>query len=633
MPDSTQSQEFDAQTLLDAAPDGVFVADRQARCVYANRALCRMLGMGSSDLLGRTLAELIPKGDAIRLEAARRAMLGGATHTEEWLLRHKEGQWVPVEVSASILPNGTWHSYVRDISARKQLEEQARAGERTLASIFELLPVGVWIFDREGNILSSNQAAHKIWCGVRYVGPENYGVYKSWWYTTGEPVKPEEWPVVRALNNGATSVGELLRIQCFDGTFKTVIVSAGPLYDAQGQLIGAVAVNEDITELYGVQRHLEESEAIFRTVFDLLPVGLYVSDRQGHILHGNAAGEAIWQGIRHVGPNDLAEYKAWWADTGEPLTSDDWAIARAVRKGQTSRSELLRIQCFDGTFKTVLNWAAPIRDKDGEITGAVAVNQDVTSLIRTQDQLRTAVRDREHILAVVAHDLRNPLNSIITRAALLAQKATKIPQAQDCVSTANSIAEVSRRMAGLVDDLLAVSVVRSGGSMLKLEPVRPIDLLLLASQQANPLLEVAGLSLGVQYADDLPLVHVDTGRILRVFSNLLDNAAKFTEPHGRIEMRADAAPGAVLFSIANTGPPVPTEDLELLFQPFWQSTDEDRRGAGLGLSICRSIIEAHGGTVWAEPAPGMRLKVMFLIPRGRLAPADAPLPQGRAIGL
>jgi signal transduction histidine kinase len=122
-------------------------------------------------------------------------------------------------------------------------------------------------------------------------------------------------------------------------------------------------------------------------------------------------------------------------------------------------------------------------------------------------------------------------------------------------------------------------------------------------------------------------------RMMRVFGNLLDNALKFTEPGGRVVLRAEPAPGAVLFSVANSGPAVPAEDLERLFQPFWQAGREDRRGAGLGLSICRSIIEAHGGTVWTESAPGMRLKILFLLPRGRPQTPVTSLAQGQAMGL
>lgn len=634
MPDRPPLREPDLHALLEAAPDGVFVSDLHGRYLYVNQAGCRMLGMEAAEILGKSILDMIPESDAVRLQTARRAMLEGRTHMDEWVLRHKDGHWVPVEVSANILPNGQWQAFVREVGARKRLEQRVRSSERTLEGVIDLLPVGVWITDREGTIVRGNEAGRRIWGDVRHVGPENYDVYKGWWAETGEPIAAADWGMARALCRGETSLGELVRIQCFDGTFKTILNSAAPLRGAQGEIIGAICVNEDITELYAAQQKLQQSEALFRTAFDLLPVGLYVTDAQGHITHGNPAGERIWQGIRHVGPEAYGEYKAWWADTGEALEPADWAVARAVRRGQTSRSELIRIRCFDGTFKTVLNWAAPIRSKDSEIIGAVAVNQDVTSLMRTQEQLRMAVRDREHILAVVAHDLRNPLSSISARATLMAKKASTLPGAQDLGASAESIVESVRRIAGLVDDLLAISIARTGGFMLKLDPMQAAQLLAMAAEQAAPLANEAGLQLELQHeSDELPTIHVDANRMMRVFGNLLDNAIKFTEAGGRIVLRAEPAPGGVLFSVSNSGPAVPAQDLDRMFQPFWQAGNEDRRGAGLGLSICRAIIEAHGGTVWTEPEAGMRVKVLFLLPRGRPRMPETSLAHGQALGL
>ena len=152
------------------------------------------------------------------------------------------------------------------------------------------------------------------------------------------------------------------------------------------------------------------------------------------------------------------------------------------------------------------------------------------------------------------------------------------------------------------------------------QKVKAGELLSMVARQAAPLMNQAGLRLDLQQDGELPTIYVDSQRIMRVFGNVLDNAIKFTDAGGVVTVRAEPAPGAVLFSIANSGPAVPQQDLARLFLPFWQARSDDARGAGLGLSICRSIIEAHGGTVWAEPMAGMRLKIVFLLPRGRPQP-------------
>jgi signal transduction histidine kinase len=245
------------------------------------------------------------------------------------------------------------------------------------------------------------------------------------------------------------------------------------------------------------------------------------------------------------------------------------------------------------------------------------VNEDVSALHQTQEQLRAAVRDREHILAVVAHDLRSPLSTVLLQAELLRSRACALPDSKELCDKAASIGRTVHAMSGLVDDLLAISATRSGQPMLAFAPVAPAELIAKAAEAAQLLLARAGLELEVPAIDELPLVQIDQNRILRVFANLLDNALKFTERAGRIVLRAEPAPGAVKFSVANSGPALRPDEMERLFKPFWQAGHEDRRGAGLGLSICRSIVEAHGGSIWAEAAPEMRLKVCFLLPTVR----------------
>jgi len=378
---------------------------------------------------------------------------------------------------------------------------------------------------------------------------------------------------------------------------------------------GGVTVSEDITALYETQRKLQASEHLFRAVIDLLPVGVWIVDKDGHITLANAAAKRLWQGTNEAEPDDSSGYKGWWVETGRPVAPDEWAVARALRKGETSVSELLRIQCFDGSFKTVINWGAPIRNGAGEITGAVAVNEDITAMYHTQEQLRAAVREREEILAVVTHDLRNPLSGLILAAMALERKASKLPDGKELNMAAAMIVDNARGMSALVDDLLAVATAPSGRSLLVIAPTKAAELVARAAQAAQPLFVRAGIRFQVSAQSDLPTVQVDANRILRVLANLLDNAMKFTEREGTTFLEAHAVSAGVRFSVANTGPALNDEELADMFQPFWQATRKDRRGAGLGLAICRSIIEAHGGSVWAEPADGMRVRVSFVLPR------------------
>lgn len=623
-----QKSESDRQwlrTLVETLPLAVMLFRPDGQ-VYFNRRTEALLGM--TLLPDRGSAQYasgihFPDGRPVppdRIVSARVMRDGETVIGEEYLYVRPDGSRVPVLVSAAPLKDADGRvvgvvGAFQDMSEHMRLEQAVRANERLLQSIFDILPVGVWLADKTGRLVRANPAGERIWAGTRYVGMERYGEYKGWHVDTGKPLETDEWGMTRAIKRGETSRGELVRIQSFDGALKTILHSAAPLRDENGEIAGGIVVIEDITALHEAQEKQRASEQLMRAVIDLIPVGVWITDREGNITLANPAGERIWGGVRYVGVEGYPQYKAWWAETGEPIEAEEWAASRAIRYGETSHSELIRIQTFDGSFKTVINWAAPIRSDAGEIVGAVAVNEDVTSLMRVEEQLREAVRDREEILAIVSHDLRNPLNALMVAATAAERKARALPGGESVRQLAESLVDMSRRMAGLVDDLLAIAVAGNGGqSMLSFAPVAPSGLLGRAADAARPLAARQRLELVLDVKEELPMVAADSDRILRVLANLLDNALKFTTPPGRITLAAERTNGTVRFSVVNTGPALPSEQLETMFKPFWQA-GRDRRGAGLGLSICRSVVEAHGGSIWAEPAQGQRVRVCFVLPR------------------
>ena len=486
--------------------------------------------------------------------------------------------------------------------------------ERLLQDIIDMLPVGLWVADAQGHLIRNNRAAERIWLGADLVGIDQLDRYKGWWVDSGKPIALDEWGLVRAIRHGETSAGQLVRIQCFDGSFKTILASAAPLYDESGRLTGAVAINEDVTALQEGEQRWHQREQLLHTMFDLLPVGVWALDAIGNITLANPAADRIWGRHDWKGLADFSEFKGWRAASDQPIAPQDWAVFRALREGVTSREELIRIEAMDGSRRTIISWAAPILGESGEVTGAIAVNEDVSPLYRAQEQLRAAVRDREEILAIVAHDLRNPLSSIMLGASTAQSMASKLPGGEKLRDRMAVLVELARNMAGLVDDLLAIGVSTTGGKpMLELQQVAPSTLVKQAFDTARPLYAEHGVGLRCEIETGLPDIRVDAKRIERVLANLLDNALKYTEPSCVVTLSAQAH-GPVVFSVANSGPALTPEQREAMFQPFWQA-EQRHRGAGLGLSICRGIVEAHGGSIWAEAAEGQRVRVSFDVPR------------------
>lgn len=151
-----------------------------------------------------------------------------------------------------------------------------------------------------------------------------------------------------------------------------------------------IVSHEDITARKLAEIGLRQAEENMRGVLEALPVGVWLMDRDGRIVLGNPAGRRIWAGARLVGPEQFGEYKGWWVSTGKPIAAEEWAAARAIRDGETSIDEEIRIQCFDGSYKTILNSAVPLRDERQRITGAIIVNQDISSRVRADEELRQA---------------------------------------------------------------------------------------------------------------------------------------------------------------------------------------------------------------------------------------------------
>ena len=227
------------------------------------------------------------------------------------------------------------------------------------------------------------------------------------------------------------------------------------------------------------------------------------------------------------------------------------------------------------------------------------------------------LHDREKTLALVSHDLRSPLNAMMMGAAAIERLAGRLPGGERIGVLAASHIDVTRRMSGMVDDLLAIAVATSGGrSLLKIATVSAASLLERPPTQRGRFSD-EGIELEVEALGELPEIQVDSDRVLRVFANLLDNALKFTDRQGRVVLQAEAESDGMRFCVANSGPAISAAELDSMFKPFWQAGQGDRRGAGLGMSICRSIVEAHGGRIWAEPEAGQASANMLRAAIGR----------------
>jgi signal transduction histidine kinase len=228
-------------------------------------------------------------------------------------------------------------------------------------------------------------------------------------------------------------------------------------------------------------------------------------------------------------------------------------------------------------------------------------------------EARAATEARQHTLAVVAHDLRNPLTAIRMEAEMIGSMLRPTAGAYERDGL-ERIVGMTGRMDGLIQDLLEVSRMERGSLSLEAMPHDPAALLAEAAQALRPLATVHKLTLEVRAEAGLPEVHADGARVVQVVSNLVGNAVKFTPGGGSVTLGCAAGEGEVRFSVADTGPGIPPEQVPHIFGAFWQARHADRRGLGLGLSIARGLVEAHGGRIWVESEPGRGSVFVFTLP-------------------
>jgi signal transduction histidine kinase len=233
------------------------------------------------------------------------------------------------------------------------------------------------------------------------------------------------------------------------------------------------------------------------------------------------------------------------------------------------------------------------------------------SLAKARDEAESASQAREEMLAIVAHDLRNPLNVVMMTTRLVADYGLSGQERDQLLGV---MLRAAQRMNRLIEDLLEVVRQDSGKMKLVLEDVPAASILSQTAEMFQVTAVEKGLSLRVQPTPLELIVSADAERIVQVMSNLVGNALKFVPSGGSIVLECERRAAEAVFGVVDSGPGIPPDDLDKLFEKFWQRRRSDKRGVGLGLAIARGIVEAHAGHIWAESTYGKGASFLFTLP-------------------
>lgn len=395
-----------------------------------------------------------------------------------------------------------------------------------------------------------------------------------------------------------------------------------PIRDYQGQVSGVFIQGNDVTEKVNATKALRESEERLRQLANTIPQLAWVAHPDGKV---------HWYNDR------------WYAYTGttaETMQAQGWerfyapeVIEDATRQWQDSITYGLP---FEGTFplrsahneyRMFYTRMVPLSDSDGHVVQWFGTGTDVTVLEEAKNDLKAADARKDEFLAMLAHELRNPLAPIRSAAELL--KIEGIPREKilkSCDIISRQVGNLTRQL----DDLLDVAHVTRGLVMIRPTSCHLSELVTEATEQVRPIFQLKRQKFLADIPIDACFLNVDRVRIVQVLANVLDNAAKYTPEGGSITLQAVAEPEFVTITVTDSGVGIAKQLLSHVFELFTQaerSPDRSQGGLGLGLALVKNLVELHGGYVFAySDGVGKGSKFVIKLPRTQAPPEMAASP-------
>jgi PAS domain S-box-containing protein len=611
-----REQEF--RTLAENSPDIIARFDKELRHVYVNHALEAATGLPRAAFIGNTLDMVLPEQTVLFCEAQLRSVFQSGenktahfTYESPYGPRHHE--W---HVAPEFGPDGRVESVLviaRDITERERAEKE----QGHLAAIVESSDVAILSKALDGTILSWNAGAQHIY---GYAADEVKGRSVS---ILAAPDHVDEIPqcLERIRHGERIEHFETQRVRK-DGTLVDVALSISPIQDATGKVIGASTIAYDITERKRAEAALLRLSHQNRLILESAGEGIYGVDSNGVFTFINpAAAQMLGYTVEELIGRPAHDVLHHSRADGAPYPLSVCPIHSSYRQGTTHRIADEVFWRKDGSSFPVEYLSTAVLEQD-RVVGAVISFLDITERKRAEgererllSQIAEADQRKDEFLATLAHELRNPLAPVANAFALIRRAAG----APELIEQALGIGERQvGQLARLVDDLLDVSRISRGKITLRKARVSLHGVVQSALETARPRIEAAGHWLTVELPEEPVCLKADRTRLAQALSNLLINAAKFTEPGGHIRLRAHCEGEEVAIAVQDNGIGIPAEQLHKVFGLFAQieqPSGRRRGGLGIGLALVKSLVELHGGQVEAaSPGAGQGSTFTMLLP-------------------
>lgn len=595
-----QREREQFQVTLASIGDAVITTDAHGRVAYLNAIAEHMTGLSLADALGQPLTSVfniinedtrepvVPPVEAVLREGR---IVGLSNHT---VLIARDGSTTAIEESAAPIRDSAGNisgavMVFHDVTERRRAEEALRQSEARFRTIFNQAAVGIVLADLSSRFLQANQKLAEVL---------GYGPDELQQRTLLELIHPDDEPNARQCLDRLASeqVSDIsLEARCLgkDGSTIWTLSTIKLVKDQAGHPQYLIGIIEDATE----RKRAEEAQSRLVAVIASSDDSIISMDLNGiieswntgaHRLYGYTEQEMIGRTSIVLIPPDRSD--------------EESAILKQIRNGQRiEHFETIRRR-KDGSLVDVSISVSPIEDRQGKILGASKITRDVTQRKRNEAALREMDRRKDEFLATLAHELRNPLAPI--RQAALISRTEKSTEAQKRWSY-EVISRQVHHMSLLLDDLLDISRITRGTLELRLQVNQINEVIEAATETVRPIVDAKRHSLSVVLPDEPVQLVADPLRLAQILGNLLNNASKYSDPGGRIEVRVRSTPEEVAISVKDSGIGIAREAIGGLFDMFSQIKsiqDRSEGGLGIGLALTKGLVELHGGRVEAKSA-------------------------------
>lgn len=622
--------------LFKLSPSFIFISELETGIfLEVNEAYCELTGYSSHELIGRSSLELGIVCPEDRKRIAQQIIKGEFGRLTAHILS-KEGKVKEVIFSSEIIeidgkpclitsgieltsPEQVQQELAEKKAKFRDLQDENKITSEKLKAVVNQMTEGLVIFDPEGNLLDMNPAALKIHGFDDITALQRHletltDTFKLF-DLQNNPLSTDQWPIGKVLK-GEQFSSYVVKVRRCD-TGKTWIGSYGgtPIYDQSGNMSLAIVTLRDVSERKKLEQALKESEERFRTMADGLPLIVWVHDAYGEQQFVNRTFCEFF-GVKleeMKGPN--------WKVLMHPDDADAYSteFLESVRNQQPFHGEV-QVKRADGDWRWIESWARPLFSPSGEFLGMIGTSADITDRKWAEEGLKEAKAVAEkasHVksefLAIMSHEIRTPMTTFMLALQHL-QNLHQEPEHQRLLEMASKSAVHLRT---LIDDILDFSQIEARQVKTKNEPINlkrcvenSVDLLSLSAQQKN-------IDLDIDFGLAVPAMVVsDDDRLSQVLVNLVGNAVKFTD-QGKVEVRVQSENSRLHFAVTDTGPGIPPEKQDLLFNHFSQvdgSHTRKKGGTGLGLAICKGLLELMGGEIGVESRPGEGSTFWFTLP-------------------